>query len=223
MNQVEKPVVIKNTASYIAVNKPSGWLSQCGRTEETSVFEYFSNKNKNKVHLLNRIDRPVSGLLLLSKTRAFTKFYLESQDRNHIHKTYLAIVEGKVEKLSDRLEHNLLQDKQRMKSYVAERDNQNAMLCTLSFKRKALFDNYSLLQIKIKKGKYHQIRAQLAAYGHPIRGDVKYGARRGNRNRSIHLHSYKIDIHNSNDKSIGFSAPIWQGDNLWKSAAEMLK
>lgn len=222
MSELQQPVIIKSTSSYIVVNKPAGWLSQKGRNNDTSIFEYFNKKNKGKIHLLNRVDRPVSGLILLSKTRAFTKAYLESQENNNTIKTYLAVVEGKVDVESDTLEQWLVHDKQQMKTSVTDENNKNAKKCILSFNRLGLFDNYSLLEVVITKGKFHQIRAQLASYGHPIKGDVKYGARRGNRDRSIHLHSFRIDVQSTEVEKLSFTAPIWKKDSLWEAAGGIL-
>ncbi|MBT8190551.1 MAG: RNA pseudouridine synthase [Saprospiraceae bacterium] len=222
MSQSQQPIIVKNTKSYLAINKPPGWLSQSGRNSDISILEYYQSKNPGKLHLLNRIDRPVSGMVLLSKTRAFTKSFVEAQNNNLVSKTYLAVVEGKVEVENNELEHWLVHDKRQMCSYITDQNNQHAKKCTLSFKRLGLFDRYSLLEITIRKGKFHQIRAQLSFYGHPIKGDVKYGARRGNRDRSIHLHSHKLKFENPVSETIQFTAPIWTGDSLWEAATGML-
>ena len=223
MKQVQKPVILKNNRSFLAINKPSGWLSQSGKTDETPIHEHFETRFNTKLHLLNRIDRPVSGLLLLSKTRAFTKSFLDAQEKNLITKTYLAIVEGKVGKENVELENWLAHDKRKMRSYITDESNKKARKCSLIFRRVGLFENYTLLEVIIKQGKFHQIRAQLAEYGHPIKGDVKYGARRGNRDRSIHLHSYRLDINDPAGEQRSFTAPILNDDSLWESVPGMLE
>ena len=83
-------------------------------------------------------------------------------------------------------------------------------------------DRYSLLEIEMNSGRFHQLRSQCAHLGHPIKGDVKYGARRSNKNRSIHLHSYEIRFMSRSLKEEVFQADLPKNDDLWGLINEKL-
>jgi 23S rRNA pseudouridine1911/1915/1917 synthase len=209
-------IVVENE-DFIIVNKSSGQLSQMNRPNDHSI-EAILRKTISKkqfLHLLTRLDRPVSGCVVLAKSRSFNRYFLEQQDQEQIKKTYFAIVEG-VE-LSDNtsLVHYLFHDKNIRKAYISEQPKPGYLQVDSNIQTLARFDRYSLISITIFSGKFHQIRAQLGFIGHPVKGDVKYGARRGNTDRSIHLHCYSIRFrYHKEDRN--FFSPMPNTDQLWE-------
>jgi 23S rRNA pseudouridine1911/1915/1917 synthase len=104
--------------------------------------------------------------------------------------------------------------KKNKKAYQSKK-GQKGKKAILSYKTLARTDRYHLLDIDLLSGRFHQIRAQLSLIGCPIKGDVKYGARRANKDRSIHLHAWKISfVHPFNGESINITAP-WPDDPVW--------
>lgn len=140
------------------------------------------------VRLWTRIDQPVSGIVLFYRDTP----PLIKPSLSVLEKTYLAIVEGHPENGQTIVSH-LRRDGQKMKSY----QDRNGKRAELSFDILYKFDRYTLLRIKPLTGRFHQIRQQLSMIGYPVKGDVKYGARRKNPDRSIHLHAlqYRIQVH----------------------------
>ena len=111
-----------------------------------------------------------------------------------IHKTYWALVEGKPEKSEATLENYLVSDGRINKTFISDEKNPAAKKSILNYKTIATWDRYTLLEINLLTGRKHQIRAQLSATGHPIKGDLKYGARRSNRDGGISLQAHKIEF-----------------------------
>lgn len=186
--------------SCIIVNKPPGVLTQSDSSGDLNLLDAVCTHLGEDFHLSNRIDRPVSGALLLSKKSRV-------QDVP-FRKYYLAITSPPLER-SDRLVHHLIKDGRHKKARVVEKGRGKEAI--LSYNVVQDLEKYTVLEVSPETGRFHQIRVQLAAIGCPIRGDVKYGARRSNKKRSIDLHAYKIVV---KDKSV--VAPLFKEYSLWR-------
>jgi len=179
----------------IAVFKPAGILVQKDKAGKTSLMDevkkYLKEKYKKPgnvfLGLLHRIDQPVSGIVLFAKTSKGAS-RLSEQFRNHkVEKIYQAIVVGSPKEKKAELIHYLLKDKEKNKVSVFSRKEEDSQKAELFYQVISSGLRYSLLKIKIKTGRSHQIRAQLSTIGHPILGDIKYGAPFSLNDRSIAL------------------------------------
>lgn len=145
--------------------------------------------------LPHRLDRPTSGLVVLAKTsKALTRLGKQFKGRN-VRKIYWAVVDHMPSADHGTLEHYLWKNRTQNKSYsvsAAKAEKKGAKLARLSYTLVGATDNYYLLEIEIETGRHHQIRAQMAAVGCYIKGDLKYGARRSNAGGGIHLHSRQL-------------------------------
>jgi len=188
-------------AHFLAVNKPAGMPVQADKTGDAPVLDAIRTQWQEKdidalPGLAHRLDRPVSGVLLLTRTAEALASINMLFARHAVRKTYWAIVGGAPPE-SGVWRHRLVHDPHKHKAYVA-RPEQQAVDAELHFKRLAQGDRYALLELVPTGGSFHQLRAQCAAAGHAIKGDVKYGARRGEPDRSIGLHA----------RSLGFVHPF---------------
>lgn len=218
--QIGDWVLYKNN-QLLAFNKPAGIPVQPDKTGDKSLLSLGEIYGKSKLHLLHRIDRPASGIVLFAKTnRALQSLNQQFQDRS-LQKTYLAVVKNKPPKEQDSLVHYLKKLSKSKKSIAVDASDKNAKKAMLSYKILKSSDNYHLLEIQLETGRFHQIRAQLSAIGCPIKGDVKYGARRSNTDRSIHLHAWKIKFsHPTSHESVEIVAPL-PDDPLWNAFDKM--
>lgn len=194
--------------------KPAGVLSQ--KSQDVSSFQQEIETHVGyPLHILTRLDRPVSGLVLFSKTSEFTKHYIREQDRDRVVKKYLGFVEGNVKSSELVLDNYHYHDKKVRKARISDQEAKGYRPVRSQIEVSQRFDNYTLLAMILLKGAFHQLRAQISHIGHPIKGDVKYGARRGNKDRSIHLHSHSIEFAWKGNQ-IKESATIPQTDKLWQ-------
>jgi len=218
-----KDQIIYQDNHLIVINKLPGQIVQGDKTGDTPVTEHvkayikeeFNKPGEVYLGLPHRIDRPTSGICVLARTsKALTRLNKLFQTKEAVQKTYLAVVDNLPEKTEGILEHYLLKNEKQNKSYVTK-DTKKGKLAKLSYKVLASSDNYHLLEVNLLTGRHHQIRAQLSNMGSTIKGDVKYGARRANENRSIHLHAYKIAFtHPVKQEKIEMKAPFPK-DALW--------
>ena len=145
--------------------------------------------------LPHRLDRPTSGLLVLAKTsKALSRLGKQFKTRD-VRKIYWAVVDHMPPADQGSLEHYLWKNRSQNKSYsvsAAKAEKKGAKLARLSYTLLGATDNYFLLEVELETGRHHQIRAQLAAVGCHIKGDLKYGARRSNAEGGIHLHSRRL-------------------------------
>lgn len=186
-------VLYKNN-QLIAFNKPAGIPIQPDKTEAKSLQELGEIYAKTKVFIIHRIDRPASGVILFAKSKkGLAKMNAQFQERT-IKKTYLAVVKQAPEKKEGQLVHYLRKNGKTNKTQVFDEIVKGGKKAVLNYKTIGKSDNYTLLEIDLETGRHHQIRAQLAKIGSPIKGDVKYGARRSNKDRSIHLHAWKLSF-----------------------------
>lgn len=177
---------------FMACNKPAGMASQPDKTGDESLLELAEKRAGRSLHIVNRLDRPVSGIVLLAKTRAIMTELTEQFRQRAVEKTYLAVVQSAPPEEQGLLVHYLQKNQSKNMVFASPDEKPGAERAELEYRLMGKSERYFLLEIHPSTGKHHQIRAQLAAIGCPIKGDVKYGARRGNPDRSIHLHSWKI-------------------------------
>ena len=215
----------------IAVNKTSNEIVQGDKTGDTPLSEMvkaYIKKKYNKpgevfLGVPHRIDRPTSGVVLFARTsKALTRLCTLFSSHEKIKKTYLAIVEGKPEPAEARLEDYLLKNEVQNKSYVTTysgggHKTAKGKLATLSYKTLVVGDHYSLLEVNLETGRHHQIRCQLAHAGYPIKGDLKYGAKRSNPDGGICLHAWKIGFeHPVSHERVFITAPT-PDDRMWNA------
>ena len=142
-----------------------------------------------QVHPITRLDQSVSGLVLFAHDKRSAAKWSELIRNNEIEKTYLAVIEGKlIENDVVSLKHKLVKIKNKAKV------NERGDTAELKFVVLKAFDNYSLIKIKTETGRFHQIRCQLEAFGHPIKGDIKYGSKRTNKKPGILLHCNQMSF-----------------------------
>lgn len=215
--------VIYEDNHLIVINKRPGDIVQGDKTGDIPlseiVKEYLRIKyNKpGNVYLgvVHRLDRPTSGIVVFAKTSKalprLNKLFAEGKTK----KTYWAVVKKSPPKKKDVLEHWLVRNPKQNKSYAHLKEVSNSKKAILGYEIIQKLDHYFLLAIDLKTGRHHQIRAQLAALGCTIKGDLKYGADRSNKNGSIHLHSRSLSFeHPVKKEQIHFLAappsdPIW--------------
>lgn len=187
----------------IAVYKPAGILAQEDYSGELPIADYVKDYIKEKyqkpgnvfIGLLHRLDRPVSGIILLAKTSKGAARLSEQFRLGTITKIYHAVVEGKPLKSKDTLVHYL--EKVGEKSHVSvvyDAPRGNTVKADLSYEVVNSNGKFSLLKINLGTGKFHQIRSQLAHIGHPIVGDVKYGAKSPLPDQSILLRATTLSF-----------------------------
>lgn len=184
----------------IAVNKKSGDIIQGDKTGDTPlsdfVKEYIKKKYKKpgKVFLgtIHRLDRPTSGIVLYARTSKALSRMNEQFRNKKVQKTYLAVVNKPPPNNSGTLDNYIQKNQKQNKSFVTkDNSGKHALLYYKLVKR---LDNYFLLEIRPKTGRHHQIRVQLAHVGCIIKGDLKYGAKRSNKDGSIYLLAQKLEF-----------------------------
>ena len=215
--------VIYEDNHIIIVNKSPGEIVQGDKTGDTPLVEIVRQYIKETYAkpgnvfcgVAHRIDRPVGGLVVFAKTsKALTR--LNDMFRNNeIHKTYWAIVQGRPKQPEAHLTHYITSVERNNKSYASLRPKEGAARSELIYRTLTEGENYSLLEINLITGRKHQIRVQLSTTGTPIKGDLKYGARRSNPDGSISLLARSIRfVHPVSKKEIYVEAPV-PDDKLW--------
>lgn len=189
---------------------------QDDNTKDMSLWTLAEMYSKNKLHLINRLDRPVSGLCLFQKKSDGKKLNLVKI----LQKRYTAIVKKNEMAPSGTLTHYLYKDAKRKMAVLSAEPKEHFTKVELQYEIIQVLDNYNVLKIELLQGKFHQIRAQLSFAGAPIKGDVKYGARRKNSDRFIHLHCSEIEImHPTKKTKINIEGPLPSEDTLWQAVA----
>lgn len=214
--QISENILYKNN-QLIALNKPATVAVQEDKSEDKSLLNLAEIYCKSSLFLLNRIDRPASGVVLFAKNKKAAAHLSEQLKTRKVQKTYLAVVKNAPPKKEDTLTHFVLKQNSQNRSMIVETAGKGAKEAVLKYTLLDKIDNYHLLQIDLITGRHHQIRAQLAAIDCPIKGDVKYGFRRGNRDRSIHLHAWKMSFqHPVNREQVELVAPV-PDESVWNA------
>lgn len=217
--------VVYEDNHIIIVNKAPGEIVQGDRTGDKPLSEIVADWLKEKyskpgnafVGVVHRLDRPVGGLVVLAKTSKALSRMNEMFRNGEVEKTYRAIVTGAPLDDSARLVHYITTRQDGNKSYASPTPVEGAKEAALTYRTLAKGDRYSLLEINLETGRKHQIRVQLSAIGCPVKGDLKYGARRSNPDGSISLQAYRIRfVHPVSGKQIDVTAPM-PSDKLWET------
>lgn len=212
----------------IAVNKNSGDIVQQDKTGDTPlstfVKEYIKKKHNKpgEVFLgtIHRLDRPTSGVVLFARTSKALRRMNEQFKNQKVQKTYWAIVNKMPPNNSGTLSNILQKDEKKNKSFITKKVE--GKLAILNYKLLKKLDKYYHLEIKPKTGRHHQIRVQLANIGCIIKGDLKYGAKRSNKDASIHLLAQKLEfIHPVTQQQISIIARPPK-DNVWQACNQLL-
>lgn len=200
----------------IIVNKKAGEIVQGDRTGDKPLSELVKEYIKKKYNkpgnvfcgVVHRIDRPVEGLVIFAKTSKALERLNKMLRDGEIHKTYWAMIEGKPTNKESILKNYLKSDGKINKTFVSDKNDDDAKLSILNYRTIAEGERYSILEISLLTGRKHQIRCQLSAIGHPIKGDLKYGAKRSNPNGRISLQAHRIQfIHPVSKKEIDITLP----------------
>ena len=215
----------------IIINKKVGDLVQGDKTKDLPLNEivkaYIADKyNKpGKVFLgvIHRLDRPTSGIVMFAKTSKALERMNKMLREKTIIKTYWSLVEGKVNQPSGTLKHFLKKNPKNNKSTAFIKENTDTKKAVLHYKTLVALDNYSLMEINLETGRHHQIRCQLSVTGYPIKGDLKYGSKRSNKDGGIYLHAKKIEfLHPVKKEELVVEAPL-PNDSLWLLCESKLK
>lgn len=215
--------VIYEDNHIIVVNKRAGDIVQGDKTGDKPlsdvVKEYIAEKyNKlGNVYLgvVHRLDRPTTGIVMFAKTSKalprLNKLFAEKKAK----KTYWALVKNQPPRAEDRLVNWLKKNPKNNKSTAYKKEIDNSKKAILSYKTIKKLDNFYLLEINLETGRHHQIRVQLSNIGCPIKGDLKYGFDRSNKDGSISLHARTLEfIHPVKKEPIFIKAPLPK-DALW--------
>ncbi len=187
----------------IAINKACGELVQSDITKERTIVDEIKDYLKVKynkpgnvfVGLPHRLDRPTSGIVILTKTsKALERMNKLFSKRNEISKIYWAVVNNRPAHHTDTLEHYLRKRHDQNKSYAYDKQIPGSKYARLTYRHVASIDRYHLLEVDLFTGRHHQIRVQLEKINLHIKGDVKYGFPRANDDRGIHLHARKLEF-----------------------------
>jgi len=208
----------------IAINKKSSEIVQGDKTGDKTLPDYIKEYLKTKFNkpgnvfcgVIHRLDRPTSGVLLFARTsKGLSRMNKQFKDKA-IKKTYWAILENRPEKESDTLVHFLKKNEKQNKSYVSDKNTKGAKEAVLTYKLLASSDRFHLIEVHLKTGRHHQIRAQFSSMGCCVKGDLKYGAKRSNKDGSICLHSRALEFtHPTTQDVIKLKAPLPQ-NTFWQ-------
>lgn len=209
--------IIYKDNQLIVFNKPAGTPTQKDKTEDKSLLDLAEIYAKKKLWVINRIDRPASGVTIFAKNAgAAAHVNALFADRKVGKKYIVAIYKGMADEghLVHHIKHQVLSNKAK----VTDEPSKGSKPAELKFRKIQELNKYDLYEVISKSGRHHQIRAQLAHHGYPVKGDVKYGARRSNKDRSIHLHCGSIKItHPVSGEEIHLECQPDQEDSIWKA------
>ncbi len=199
----------------LAANKPAGLLTQASGTQQSNLEDLCKTWLKDKyskpgnvfLHAVHRLDKPASGIVLFARTSKALSRLNASMRAKETRKHYRAIVIGVPDTSEQTLEHYMTHGDHR--SDIATSATPGAVLARLHYVVAATSGTLALLDIELETGRYHQIRSQLAAIGHPILGDERYGGRSWNFPDRIALHHYQLEIpHPISKEPLVLTAPL---------------
>ena len=194
----------------IAVNKVAGYLVQGDKTGDQPLVDKVKSYIKKKYNkpgsvflgVVHRLDRPTSGVVLFARTsKALTRMNQQFKNRE-TQKKYWAIVDKSFNSDSGTLTHWLKRNSKINKSYAHDQKINDSKKGILHYKKIKKIDCYCVLEITLETGRHHQIRSQLGFIGYPIKGDLKYNAKRSNPDSSIDLHARTLTICHPTTKKI---------------------
>ena len=231
MNSIKliKRNLIYEDNHLLVYNKQPGILVQGDKTGDISLLDILKKylkviKNKEGnvfLGLVHRLDRTSSGVMVFAKTsKALSRLNKQFKNRE-VSKTYWAIVEGKNIPKKEKLINWVKKNKKKNKSMVFKKKIEGSKRAILTYRLKNNLKNYSFIEVELETGRHHQIRSQISYRGFPIKGDLKYGSKRTNKNSCIYLHSRKLTLfHPVTMKKLRFVAKCPK-DSLWESCEEV--
>lgn len=216
---------------FIAVNKKCGEIVQGDKSGDPplcDIIKSFIKKRDAKpgnvyLGIPHRLDRPVSGVSLFCKTSKSLSRMNDIFRQRESQKIYWAVCENPPPEERGRLNHYLVRDRRKNKSFVSHKEHKGSKQAVLDYYFACESERYFLLIIKLMTGRHHQIRCQLAKIGCPVKGDLKYGARRSNSDGGISLHARELSfIHPVKNNQIKITAPL-PDDSLWHHLDQKMK
>lgn len=223
--QENKLEILFEDNHLIAINKQCGDIVQGDKTGDKTIGDDIKAYLKEKYNkpgnvflgVTHRLDRPTSGVLLFARTsKALARMNELFRNDGSISKTYWAVVDIRPEPAVGTLEHWLVRNEKQNKSLAYPIEQKESKKASLSYRYIASSDRFHLLEIELHTGRHHQIRAQLAAIGLHIKGDLKYGFPRSNKDGGIHLHARTIKFtHPVTQELMMITAPV-PNDPVWK-------
>ena len=207
----------------LVINKRSSQIVQGDKTGDEPLSEILKefirirDHKPGKVYLgvVHRLDRSVSGAVIFAKTSKALSRLNQMLKNGEINKTYWAVVKNPPDSVKGHLIHFLRRNEQKNKSFAYDKPVDHSQKAELLYEVIGKSDKYFLIEIRLLTGRHHQIRAQLAKIGCPIKGDLKYGYDRPNPDRSIHLHSRKVALVHPVKKENLFILADPPDDPLW--------
>ena len=209
----------------IVINKAAGEIVQGDKTGDKSLCDTMKLYIKEKyakpgnvfIGLPHRLDRPVSGIVVFAKTSKALERLNRMFSEGSVKKIYWAMTKEKPQQPEADIDSWILRNEKMNKSFSYPKEVKGAKRALLHYKQIDASQNYNLIEVELKTGRHHQIRCQLASIGCPIKGDLKYGAKRSNPDGSISLHARYIEfIHPVSKEHITITAPL-PDDKLWQS------
>ena len=214
MKKISELILYKDH-HLLALNKPAGLPSQQDPTEDTSAHRMAMAYAHRDLYLVHRLDRRVSGVLLFAKTKPDAAHLAKQWEAKKIKKIYFGIVSTLEIPPTGQLTHYLTYDQKQNVTTAHDAMQAGADEAILHYEVMQQLENFMVLKIDLISGRKHQIRAQLAAIGCPIRGDIKYGSKRTNPDASIDLHAYSLQFqHPTKQQYVKIIAPLPE-DGLW--------
>lgn len=209
----------------IVINKRPGDIVQGDKTGDTPLSEIVKGYIKKKYNkpgnvylgVVHRLDRPTSGIVVFARTSKALSRLNKLFSENQVKKTYWAVVKASPDKSQDSLIHWLRKNPKNNKSTAFSKEVPNSKKAILHYEVIRELERYFLISVSLETGRHHQIRCQLSAIGCPIKGDLKYGFDRSNRDASIHLHSRKIEFKHPVSKETISLLAIPPDDAIWNS------
>lgn len=217
--------IIYEDNHIVAVNKRAGDIVQGDKTGDQPLSEIIKNYIKERdnkpgnvyLGVVHRLDRPTTGIVVFAKTSKALPRLNKLFSEKDAKKTYWAIVKNPLPKNQDTLIQWLKKNPKNNKSTAHSKETSGSKKAILHYQLLKSLDNYYLLEVELETGRHHQIRAQLASIGCPIKGDLKYGFDRSNPDASIHLHARQLRfVHPVSNEDINIIAPL-PSDPIWNA------
>lgn len=213
--------VIHKDNQLMVFSKPAGLAVQPDRAGNPNLQQIGAAYARHDLYLIHRLDRPVSGVVVFGRRAAAQAALTEQLRQRTVEKTYLAVVAERPPTESGTLQHHLVERKHNRSEAYGEKQP-TSKRAELRYRLLGSSERYHLLEIDLVTGRKHQIRAQLAAIGCPVRGDEKYGFRRANPGGGIDLHAHRIAFdHPTSGQRISLTAPP-PDTPVWAAFAELL-
>lgn len=223
-------MVIYEDNHLLIVSKRPGEIVQGDKTGDVPMVESLKLYLKEKYNkpgnvflgLVHRLDRPVGGLVIFAKTSKALSRMTQMFAKSEVQKSYLAIVTDRPQEAQARLTHYLVRNEKQNKSYAYHQERANSKRAELSYRLISSGEHYHLVEVDLHTGRHHQIRCQLSAIGCPIKGDLKYGAKRSNPDGSISLLSYRLRFrHPVSGVDLDIKAPL-PNERIWRELGQSL-